>query len=109
MGDVVHALPAVSDLASHCPGVQIDWVIEERFAGIPRLHRDVARVIPIAWRRWRSQLHLRSTWLQIRAARRVLSEHPYDRILDLQGLLKSAMIARWARGTIAGPCGRSAR
>src|SRR5712664_2141619 len=84
MGDVVHALPAVSDLARSCPGTVIEWVIEEDFAEIPRMHRDVARVIPIGLRRWRNQLHLPSTWKQIRAARRDLREYRYDRILDLQ-------------------------
>jgi heptosyltransferase-1 len=109
MGDVVHALPAVSDLARHFPGTQIDWVVEEPFAEIPRLHRDVAHVIPIALRRWRGQLYLPSTWRQMREARRVLREVRYDRILDLQGLVKSAFVARWARGEVAGLCGRSAR
>ncbi|HEX4598993.1 MAG TPA: lipopolysaccharide heptosyltransferase I [Burkholderiaceae bacterium] len=109
MGDVVHALPAVSDLAGHLPGAQIDWVVEEQFAEIPRLHRNVVRVIPISLRRWRGQLHLASTWRQIGDARRALSQDRYDTILDLQGLLKSAFLARWARGPVAGPCGRSAR
>jgi heptosyltransferase-1 len=109
MGDVVHALPAVSDLARECPGTVIDWVVEEAFAAIPRLHRDVARVIPISLRQWRAQLHLPSTWARMRAARRTLREVRYDRIVDLQGLLKSALVARWARGAVAGPCGRSAR
>src|SRR6266566_2506310 len=84
MGDVVHALPAVSDLARNCPGTVIEWVIEEDFAEIPRMHRDVARVIPIGLRRWRNQLHLPSTWKQIRAARRDLREYRYDRILALR-------------------------
>jgi heptosyltransferase-1 len=109
MGDVVHALPAATDLARRFAGLAIDWVVEEQFAEIPRLHGHVARVIPIALRRWRSQLHLPSTWNQIRAARRMLGEVRYDRILDLQGLLKSAFVARWAHGPVAGPCGRSAR
>jgi len=109
MGDVVHALPAVTDIATHVPGAAIDWVIEQQFAEIPRLHRHVGDVIPVALRRWRSQLHLPSTWSQIRTSRRVLREFRYDQILDLQGLVKSAMLARWANGPVAGPCGRSAR
>ena len=109
MGDVVHALPAVSDLARHFPGTQIDWVVEEPFAEIPRLHRDVTRVVPIALRRWRGQLYLPSTWRQMQQARRALREVRHDWILDLQGLVKSAFVARWADGPVAGLCGRSAR
>src|ERR1700758_2830417 len=109
MGDVVHALPAVTDLARHVPGARIDWVVEEPFAAIPRLHRDVARVIPIGLRRWRGRLLRSSTWNEIGAARRLLRENSYDRVLDVQGLVKSAFVARWARGPVAGPCGRTAR
>ena len=109
MGDVVHALPAVSDLARRRPGTVIDWVVEEAFAEIPKLHRNVARVIPIGWRRWRSQLYLPSTWDRIGTAGHMLRQFRYDAILDLQGLLKSAVVASWARGPVAGPCGRSAR
>ncbi len=109
MGDVVHALPAVTELARERPGTVIDWVVEEAFAAIPRLHPAVTRVIPIRLRQWRAQLHRPSTWAQMRAARRSLREVRYDRIVDLQGLMKSALVARWARGPVAGPCGRSAR
>ncbi len=109
MGDVVHALPAASDLARHHPSVAIDWLVEEGFAEIPAMHRSVARVIPIALRRWRQQLHLPSTWKQIAALRRKLREAHYDRVLDCQGLIKSAWAARWTRAVVAGPCGASAR
>src|SRR2546425_12522180 len=108
MGDVVHALPAVSDLARHRPGTQIDWVVEEPFAEIPRLHRNVARVVPIAVRRWRGQLYLPSTWGQMRAARRALRGGPPDQILGLQGVVKSAFVARRAGGAGGGAPGRTA-
>ncbi|HEX7155951.1 MAG TPA: lipopolysaccharide heptosyltransferase I, partial [Burkholderiaceae bacterium] len=45
MGDVVHALPLASDIALACPGAGIDWVVEEAFAAIPRLHPSVTGVI----------------------------------------------------------------
>jgi len=109
MGDVVHALPAVSDLARHRPGARIDWLVEEAFAEIPGLHRNVSRVIPMALRRWRHQMHLPSTWAQIGALRRTLRQGNYQCVLDCQGLVKSAWVARWARAPVAGPCARSAR
>jgi heptosyltransferase-1 len=109
MGDVVHALPAVSDLARHRPGVRIDWLVEEAFAEIPGQHRNVSRVIPIALRRWRHQLHLPSTWTQIGKLRKALRQAGYDCVLDCQGLVKSAWVARWARAPVAGLGPRSAR
>jgi heptosyltransferase I len=109
MGDIVHALPLVSDLAAHLPGVRIEWVAEEGFAAIPRLHPAVTCVIPVALRRWRKRLMSASTWREIREARHQLHDVPYDRVIDCQGLLKSAWVARWARGPRTGPDRDSAR
>ena len=53
MGDVIHALPVVSDLVAARPGIEIDWVVEEAFADLPRLHPAVAQIHPVAVRRWR--------------------------------------------------------
>jgi heptosyltransferase-1 len=88
LGDVVHALPAVTDAAAN--GVVFDWVVEEAFAAIPQAHPGVRRVLPIAWRRWRKNL------IRERAAMaaftRLLREERYDLVLDAQGLIKSAMV-----------------
>jgi heptosyltransferase I len=109
MGDVVHALPAVSDLARRLPGARIDWLVEESFAEIPKSHGRVSNVIPIALRRWRHQLYRSSTWTQIAALRDALAQARYHRVLDLQGLLKSAWAARLTRAPVSGPDWRSAR
>ena len=53
MGDVVHALPAISDMARAIPGIQIDWLVEKSFAAMPQQHRAVQRVITLQWRKWR--------------------------------------------------------
>lgn len=98
LGDVVHNLPVVSDLRRHFPDTQIDWLVEESCAAIPALHPGVNRVIPLAIRRWRKHLTQSSTWRQIGAVRSRLREQDYDVVLDTQGLLKSAVAARWARG-----------
>lgn len=109
LGDVVHTLPAVEDIARRCPGVAIDWVVEEAFADIPRLHPAVRRVIPCAVRRWRRTpfaARTRAEWARLRGA---LGERAYDLVLDTQGLVKSALLARLATGPRAGADWASAR
>lgn len=96
LGDVVHNLPVVSDIQQHVPNAIIDWVVEEGFADIPRLHPGVRRVIPVALRRWRKHLLHAATWREMAACRRDLREDFYDVVLDTQGLIKSALIARQA-------------
>ena len=102
LGDVIHNLPVVSDLQRHVPGIEIDWCVEESFADIPRLHPGVRRVIPVAVRRWRKALFQGRTWQDIAAFRRAVSGEAYDLVLDTQGLVKSALLARWANGPLAG-------
>ncbi len=109
MGDVIHALPVVSDIRAARPDAVIDWVVEESFADLPRLHPGVADVIPVAIRRWRRAWFSAAFREERRRARERLAAAPYDLVLDLQGLLKSALVARWARGPRAGFSWRCAR
>lgn len=39
LGDVIHALPALTDAARAIPGIKFDWVVEEGFAEIPKIGR----------------------------------------------------------------------
>lgn len=94
MGDLVHNCPVVTDILSHFPDAQIDWVAEEAYQAIPRLHPGVRRVIPVAWRRWRKHLLQDATWREMGEFKRSLREVRYDLVFDTQGLWKSAAIAR---------------
>jgi heptosyltransferase-1 len=74
-------------------------VVEEAFAPLVGLHPAVAEVIPVASRRWRRHAFSSWTWAEMASFARTLRRHEYDAIVDTQGLvLKSALIARLARG-----------
>ncbi len=109
MGDVIHALPVVTDLRAAEPGIVIDWVVEESFADLPGLHPGVADVVPVAIRRWRKNWFSAACRAERRQVRDRLAAVRYDLVLDLQGLLKSALVARWASGPRAGFSFRCAR
>ncbi len=94
LGDVIHTLPALGDAVAALPGLVFDWVVEEAFAEIPAWHSAVERVIPVAIRRWRKRPLRDFTGPEWRAARKSLREQDYDAVIDAQGLLKSALIAR---------------
>ncbi|MBI3370377.1 MAG: lipopolysaccharide heptosyltransferase I [Betaproteobacteria bacterium] len=98
LGDVVHNGPAVSDLRRALPGAAIDWVVEESFVEVARLHAAVRRAIPVAARRWRRRLYDPATWRELSAFRRALRAERYECVIDTQGLVKSALIAASARG-----------
>lgn len=101
MGDIVHALPVVADIHAARPGAEIHWLVEESYGAVPRMHPGIARVIAVAFRRWRARLFSRDTWREIEAYRHELRE-PHDLVIDAQGLTKSALLALPARGLRCG-------
>jgi heptosyltransferase-1 len=113
LGDVIHNLPVASDIRRRLPEARIDWVVEENFAEIPRLHPAVEQVFPVAVRRWRKALLSPATWREIGAYRRSVHRPAgadfWDAVLDTQGLVKSALLAAQALGPKLGHAAASAR
>ena len=97
LGDIVHTFPAVTDIRRERPAIRVHWAVEEAYLPLAGLHPGVARVIPVAMRRWRRRPFSAATWRELRAARAALAETDYDLVLDTQGLLKSLAVARTAR------------
>jgi len=109
LGDVIHNLPVVSDIHRQFPQVKIDWLVEENYGFIPSLHPQVSEVLPVALRRWRKKLYSPTTWHELGAFRDRLKANRYDAVIDTQGLVKSALLARWAHGPSYGQDRQSAR
>jgi heptosyltransferase-1 len=94
MGDVIHALPAVSVLARALPHARIDWIIEPRWAVLLEGNPYLNAVLPLPLNAWRQEPLKAGSW---RAARELIAElraTRYDLAVDLQGLIKSASLAR---------------
>lgn len=102
LGDLIHSFPALTDAARAIPGIQFHWLVEEAFAEVPAWHPAVGKVIPIALRRWRR--NWRKAWRkgELTAFKQNLQAQDYDLVIDAQGLLKSAIPARLARGISVG-------
>ena len=98
LGDVIHHMPAVSDARRHRPDARIGWVVEEAFAPLVRLHRAVDDIIPVASRRWRRAAMRPATWGEIVSFLRAMRSQTHGTVIDAQGLVRSAIIARFARG-----------
>jgi heptosyltransferase-1 len=109
LGDVIHCLPAVSDIARATPDLTLDWVIEEQLGEIARMHPAVDRAIPVRLRSWRRRLFAEDTWREFDAFRHAIAQRRYDRIIDAQGLIRSALLARLAKGPHCGYDRKSVR
>lgn len=109
MGDLIHTLPAVQDLAQQRPDVELHWLSEAGFADIARLHPFVKKVHTMKWRQWRKNLTQAETWHEIGRLKTALQQEQFDFVLDSQGLMKSALFAKMAKAPIYGLDQHSAR
>jgi heptosyltransferase-1 len=98
LGDVVHHMPAVTDAHRRWPEARLTWVVEEAFAPLARLHPAISEVIAVSTRRWRSQLLSAEMWSEVSAFKTKLKSIKAEKVIDTQGLIRSALIARTATG-----------
>jgi heptosyltransferase I len=90
LGDIVHALPVLAACRRTWPSARIDWLVDVRYAGVLELARGLDERVTIdPWRRWREVPRLIGE----------LRRRRYDLALDLQGLIKSAVLARASGAT----------
>ena len=87
-GDIIHALPALDDLLAHPDIHDIHWLVDERFAFVSEIFPPRVKVHKVALK---GKGRIRHAWHMIHALR---NEH-FDIIFDLQGLIKSGLMA-WA-------------
>lgn len=107
LGDILHTFPAVSDLRRRYPDAQIHWLVEPAFAEVAAWHAAVDKVITVPLR-----AHKKAWWrlpALLSGLRRQLRAERYDIVLDAQGLLKSALLARLAGTKVFGFAADSAR
>ena len=95
LGDIVHTLPAVTAVRRKWPGAAIRWVVNPEFAAILDGNPDIDEAVHFPrrdFRGLRGWLRLRKWALELRRRTRP------DLVLDFQGLLRSALVARWTGG-----------
>jgi heptosyltransferase-1 len=99
MGDVIHALPAVATLKHSFPRSQLVWAIERKWAPLIEGNPFVDEIVEVE-----------RTFAGFFALRRRLRQTRFDLAVDLQGLIKSAVVAAASRAEkICGPHQSQAR
>lgn len=94
-GDIIHALPALDDLLKRPEVSEVHWLVDIRYAFVTEMFPSQVKVHPISLK---DSHHLRQTWDVIRTLRKEC----FDAVLDLQGLIKSGVLARLVSSHVFG-------
>jgi len=102
LGDLIHALPALSDAKRARPELEFDWAIDENFREIAGWHPAVKDIVTTNHRQWREALTHPTTLGSISRLISRLGAVEYDLVIDGQGNFKTALLSLFARGPRAG-------
>ncbi len=102
LGDLVHALPALSDALAAYPEITFDWMVDENFQDVARWHPAVKNIYATNHRAWRKGLFHPRTFRTISHLIETVRQTEYDLIIDGQGNFKSALLSLFMRGPRAG-------
>ena len=99
MGDIVHAMVALQFIKAQVPDLQIDWIVEQGFAGILANNPDINAIYTVNLKSLKT--HKAGVFQQIKTICDY-AKNNYDLVIDAQGLLKSAITARLLGKPVAG-------
>jgi heptosyltransferase-1 len=92
LGDIIHSLPVLTALRQRFPRAHITWVVNRGYEPLLRGHPDLDATL--AFDRGRRRLGLADTALYYARFLRQLRRRKFDLVVDLQGLLRSGLMAR---------------
>ncbi|MGH7980727.1 MAG: glycosyltransferase family 9 protein, partial [Limisphaerales bacterium] len=96
LGDIIQALPVLRLLKLHFRDAEIFWCVDPRFAALLEGDPDLAGIVLFQRERWSSPVH----WPDMARAIQWIRARHFDWVIDLQGLLRSALFAWLARGDL---------
>lgn len=103
LGDIIHALPVLDYLHRAHPGIQVDWVAESPFRDVLEGNPLISQLHLVSTKVWRKRPLASETWRAVGSLKRELRARSYDLVFDIQGNLKSGLIASLAGcGTVVG-------
>lgn len=99
LGDIVHAMVALQFIKTALPQAQIDWIVEQGFAGVLADNPHIRQVLTVNLKALKTDKSL--FFRQLASIKRYRQQH-YDVVIDAQGLIKSAIVARLLSGNTVG-------
>ncbi len=91
LGDIVHAMVVLQFIKKYRPDVLIDWVVEESFEDVLANNPDIHQIHTVNLKQAKANKSLSLTFKELQKVR---SFGVYDLVIDMQGLIKSSLVAK---------------
>jgi len=91
LGDIIHSMIVLQFIKQYNQNIDIDWIVEENYKELLEFHPDISNIHIV---RLKEAKKKKSLLLFLHELRRVRNFGPYDLVIDMQGLIKSALISR---------------
>jgi heptosyltransferase I len=92
LGDIVHAMVVLQFIKKFNNKILVDWVVDESFKDLLEFHPDIHKLYTVKLKNAKKK---KSFYLLYKELKRTQQFGPYDLVIDMQGLIKSALIARF--------------
>jgi len=91
LGDIFQSMIVLQFIKKKFRNAQIDWIVDESFQDVLKDNLHINEIIPIPVKKIKKTKSLRDLFQVIKKLRQLAS---YDYVFDLQGLIKSSLVAR---------------
>jgi len=91
LGDIIHAMVVLQFIKEFNQNILIDWVVEEKYKELLNLNPNINNVYSVNFSKIKKK---KSIFLLVKELKRFQKFSQYDLVIDLQGLIKSAIIAK---------------
>jgi heptosyltransferase-1 len=92
LGDIVHAMVILQFIKKYNEAIEIDWIVEKGNKELLESHPDINKVIVVNIKDVKQK---KSPYLLFKELKKIRQYGPYDIVIDMQGLVKSAIISRY--------------
>lgn len=99
LGDIVHAMVALQFIKAHSPEIQVDWIVEQRFAEVLKHNPDIDNILTVNLKALKT--NKAGFFAQLKKIRSYANNN-YDLVIDAQGLIKSAVTSKIIGKRLAG-------
>jgi len=109
MGDLMHALPALTEAEQNIKNISFDWVVDKAFSSVPSWHPAVDKIIKTDHRNWRKQFLSSESREALNLVKKEINATDYDFVVDMQNNLKSAFLSFLSDHRVTGMDASSSR